>query len=231
MMRLMALVLLIGAVPLAAGELTIGEDSVMAVITHKAGIAKGLAHNHFIFPASYKASLTATPLAAEEGGAEALPPVDLGLEITLQTADLVVDDPEASAHWYPRLEALGLLDEAFADLKDKDRQKIRKAMLGKSQLNEATFKQIEARLLAVEVSPSEVNGIAFAYRLKAAFTIVGKTVETTLAANMSWSEGQLTLEAVGTLKFSDFGISPYSALLGAISNQDNCDIYLSLKAH
>ena len=219
MLRSAALFLVLVGVPLLAGEIAISKDSVMAVITHKDGIAKGLAHNHFVYAGAYKAKLSTADS-----------PLDLALEITLQTTDLVVDDKAVSDKWYPRLEELGLLAESFSELDEKDRGKIRKAMLGKSQLNEAKHKQMEIKLLEVTAEASEVNGIAFAYKIKAAFTIVGETAEATLAANINHDSGKLAMEAIGSLSFSAFGIKPYSALLGAISNQDSFDLYLSIKA-
>ena len=44
-------------------------------------------------------------------------------------------------------------------------------------------------------------------------------------------DGLLTIEAVAVAKFSDFGIRPYSALLGAVKNLDEFHLFLSLRAH
>jgi hypothetical protein len=41
---------------------------------------------------------------------------------------------------------------------------------------------------------------------------------------------ELTVEAVGDFAFTDFGIKPYSALFGALGNQDKFHMLVSMKA-
>ena len=83
-----------------AAELQIRKDvSVFAIVTHKAGLAKGKAHNHFVTAGDYTVRVQ-----AEAGRMDTAV-----FEIELATEDLVIDDPDLQTKWYPRLAALGIL--------------------------------------------------------------------------------------------------------------------------
>ena len=201
------------------GELILDEGSVMAVVTHKGGLAKGLAHNHFIAPAKVDSQLTLT-----DG------PESLTFTISLDVNDLEVDPPELSAKWYPRIEALGLLDEAFGEVSEKDRGKIRKTMLGKSQLRADRFPTITARGEVTATRETTVGEVTFTHVLTVSLTIRDVTRDIEIPANISVENGRLSLEATVRMRFSDFGIKPYSAMLGAVSNKDEIDFYVNLMA-
>ncbi len=201
------------------GELQITPDSVMAIVTHKGGFAKGLAHNHFIFAGEHQASISVGETIES-----------LKFEITVPVDKLVVDQLDVSTKWYPQLEEMALLNEAFAEVKEKDRGKIRKSMLSKSQLNAKTHKEIKTRLIEVKTEASKVGKQDFAYIMRVAITIRGKEVETNVVANIEMLEGKLKVEGTARLKFKDFGIKPYSAMLGAVSNQNEFDLFINLVA-
>ena len=201
------------------GELKISQDSVLAIVTHKGGFAKGLAHNHFVFAGEHQAVISVGETVET-----------LKLEITVPVDKLVVDLFAVSSKWYPILEEMALLDEAFAEVNEKDRDKIRKSMLSKSQLNVKSHKEIKARLIEVKAEASKVGKQDFAYLMRVAMTIRGKEVETKVAANIELTEGKLILEGTARMHFKDFGIKPYSAMLGAVSNQNAFDLYFNLVA-
>lgn len=198
------------------GELQIKDNSIFAVVTHKSGILKGAAHNHFVFAAEYEASLCA----------DLQDPQTFNLEITLPSEGLVVDDAEVSARWFPRLKELGILDEPFSELSEGTRAKIRKSMLGKSQLDAKNHESISARVLKME---AKAEG-KFNYGLTLSLTILDTTVEKLFSAKVEVAEGILKLEAVGVLSFSDFGIKPYSAMFGTVSIQDRFHVYIFIEA-
>jgi len=206
---------------LCAEELTVVDgDSIFAVVTHKAGLFSGRAHNHLVAAGAYAARLEASP---SEAGAV--------FEIELAAADLVVDAPELQQAWYPRLAALGILDEPFAEVPDKDREKIRESMLGKKQLDAERFPKIRARVTAVAEEPSTLGEVAMPYRVTLAFEVHGVSVERPVAARAEWDDaGALHVEAAGVFHFTDFGIEPFSAFLGAVKNTDEFHVYVSLRA-
>ncbi len=195
------------------------SESIFAVVTHKAGFASGVAHNHLVTAADYDVRLSLDPVA----------PLAADFELTTSVDKLEVDRWDLEQKWYPRLEQLGVLSEAFSEVAEKDRQKIRDSMLGKSQLHAAKFPDLSAKVVAVEEKATTIGTSEFPFAVKLALEIRGQSVEKTVAARFEQSEGILSIEAVGTFLFSEFGIKPYSAFLGAVKNEDEVHIYVSLR--
>ena len=105
------------------------EASVFAVVTHKEGLAAGLAHEHFVVAKGLEADLRPGGLFSSEDETPAAATIELPVE------RLQVDDPVLASAWQERLLELRLIAEPFAELSDKDRRKIRRSMLGKKQLD------------------------------------------------------------------------------------------------
>lgn len=222
MRTLATLVIMLGlAGPGFAGEVEIDASrSVFAVVTHKGGLAAGQAHNHLVVADGSKAELSFDPKA----------PLDAAFALEVAVTDLVVDDSEKQKTWYPRLEELGILDEPFGDVSEKDRAKIRKAMLSDKQLDAKAFPKIKARVTKVAEEPSTVGGVKMPYAVTLEIEVHGKKAEKQVAARFEKADGVLTIEAAGSFQFSDFGIKPYSAALGMVKNQDEFHVFLHLQA-
>lgn len=190
------------------------ERSVFAVVTHKAGVASAFAHNHFIHATAYDATLAAAESAPEATKFAA----------TVQADQLGVDDPVMQARYAPLLREWGVLDEPFGGkLSGKQRAEIRSNMLAENQLNAAEYPEIAAELRGVRpLAANTAHGAN--YEATAAITIRGTAVETSFPARIQWDEDGLHITAVVPLTFSAFGIKPYSALLGAVRNQDQFHI-------
>ena len=139
-----------------------------------------------------------------------------------------MDDSELRKRWSPRLVELGLLAEPMDALDEKDRAKIRTAMLDKDQLDASSFPTMRMELDSIRKESTQVGGEPFAYVLSVAFTIHGTTVHRDLAGRMAAESNCPSVEAVGGLTFSALGIHPYSAALGAVRNRDEMDVYLYL---
>ena len=212
-------VLLDGA-PLSAEEIDIRQhDSIIAVVTHKAGFAAAKAHNHLIAATGYQATL----VFDEEA------PLATRFELSFAAEDLTVDPWKLQQAWYPRLEKLGVLDQAYTEVAEKDRRKIRKSMLGSEQLDAAEHPRISARLAGVAESASTHGGVSFPYVATLVLEVHGQSVEQPAAARYESAAGELTIEAVATFRFTDFRIEPYSAFFGAVKNQDEFHVYVNLK--
>lgn len=208
------------AAPSFAGEVEIDASrSIFAVITHKGGIAASQAHNHLVAASGYQTRLTFDPER----------PLAAGFELELATEDLEIDDREAQETWYPRLEALGILDEPFNEVPAKDRAKIHEAMVSGKQLDVATYPTIKARVIAVAEELSTPGGVEMPYSATLALEVHGKTVERRVAARFEKNDGTLTIEAIGAFQFTDFGIKPYSAAFGLVKNLDEFHVYLHLE--
>lgn len=218
--RLALLAAVFAFTPAAAEEIAIRDkESVLAIITHKGGFAAGRAHNHLIVAAGYEAQL----------GLDPAEPLAASFTLDLAARDLAVDPWDAEQAWYPRLEALGVLDEAFSEVAEKDREKIRKSMLGDEQLDAAKHPRISARLTAVEEGSTTHGGVAFPYVARLALEVHGQRVEKPVAARYGIADGTLTVEALGTFRFTDFGIEPFSAFFGAVKNEDAFHVYVNLQ--
>ena len=56
-------------------------------------------------------------------------------------------------------------------------------------------------------------------------------VERDVAADIAFDgDGALTIEAVGDFAFTEFGIKPFSAALGAVRNKDAFRVYVNVTA-
>jgi hypothetical protein len=217
---LFAVLLFPDASALASEFLVVTEQSVFAVVTHKGGFAGGLAHDHFIAASEYTAHL-------DFNDSDLL---DTKFHVRFEAENLVVDSKLQRERWYPNLEAVGILDKPFGDLSDKDRAKIRETMLGRKQLDAASFPEISAQLVSIDVEAKDHGDVHFSHRVMLAFTVRGQTVEKPVWARYELVNGVLRVEAVGEFRFRDFGIKPYSAMLGAIKNKDLFHLYVNLMA-
>lgn len=201
-------------------ELGLEDHGLIGVLTFKQGVLKGMAHNHLITAQKYKGSL-------RWDGSD---PMSLRGTVTLRVGNLAVDDPEASMRWYPRIETLGWLQEPYGLVPMKDRNKVRKAMLSKDQLDQKKFPDIKAEIIGAQPADIQVGGVTFNYQLSVTFTVKGTSVTIVTPANLDVVEGGLKIEAVVTTTFSQFGIEPYSAMFGAIANQDTIHVIVAVSA-
>lgn len=194
-----------------------GTRSLFAVLTHKAGIAAGLAHDHLVVAVQAKTRLAFDPATPEATRFTFAAAVDA----------LEVDAPGPRAAWRGRFRELGIHSGDLPPVADSDRPKVRAAMLGATQLDSAKFPEIRAEVVALtRGAPEPASG----WVAKLQLTIHGKTVERSLPATWSEKEGTLTAEIWGEFRFQEFGIEPYSTMLGAIRNDDRFHLYVSVVA-
>ncbi len=216
-----SVMLSLAVTPLPAGSYrVVPEESILSIVTHKAGVAAGLAHNHLVAASDYEAELTFDPAS----------PAATRLEFRARASDLVIDSPELNQAWYPRLESLGVLPEPFEKMTDKDRKKVRETMLGRKQLDAENFPEIAGSILSVEASAED--DADFPYRVNISFEAHGRRVEREIRGRVDETAGgdAVVLEAIGDFRFTDFDIKPYSAFLGTVRNRDGLTLYVRLKA-
>jgi hypothetical protein len=174
--------------------------SVFAVITRKGGFAAGLAHDHLV-----SASKFTVDLQFDEAS-----PLETSMDFAVAAEDLAIDDPDLRDFWHPRLKELGILDELPGNLTEKDRRKIRGAMLGKRQLAAESHPTLRARIVLVQDSVPATEGSEFSYLVGLALTVRDTTVTEIVKARFENRSGTIKIEAYGTFRFTDFGIKPYS---------------------
>ena len=216
-----------------ASEYTIDAGrSVFAVLTHKAGIASGMAHDHLVVAGAPSVNLKFDPERPEA----------TKFTFVVATERLEIDAPAARAAWKERFRELGIHSGELPPVSDSDRGKVRVAMLGPKQLDSAKFPEIRAEVLGIErraasatapaaASPATADSSAVpGWDVVLRLTIHGRTLERRLPATWSETGGTLAAEIVGELPFRDFGIEPYSTMLGAIRNDDRFHLFVSVVA-
>lgn len=210
------------AVALAADWRVDPEQSTFAVLTQREGLASGLAHDHLI--------IARTPDC--RFSVDAASPENSSLRCRQEVAALDVDPAAERARLAGRLQQLGALSRDLPPLSDGDRADIRAAMLSADQLDAERFPRIEAELLGItpRKARDDLPG-KFEWTARLRMDIHGRSLETTAPLRAELNSDELRAELLVAMRFSDFGIEPYSALLGAVRNADRFYLYVELVAH
>ena len=211
---------LVCAPALAETYTLVNSQSVFAVVTHKAGLAGALAHDHFVYPESSTSELSGDPDHPDQAH----------FKLQFATTALVNDDPAAKEQWYPYVKAAGILNVPFKKVCEKDRKTIREHMLDENQLDAEHFPTISAELKSLRQQASTRGENTYAYEAAVALTVHGKTVVHPFAVNINFKDDTVHVEAVGSFNFTDFGITPFSAFLGTVRNQDAFHVYVNAQA-
>lgn len=191
-------------------------ESVFAVVVHKAGMAARFAHNHLVYPEEFAASLSieGTDVSTAK------------FALKFPVAKLVVDAPEGHERWYPGIEKAGILDKPFNKLDAGDRKTIAEHMLAKDQLDAQQFPDISAKVTSVRAEPTAQGKQNYTHLASVEFTVHGKTVTRDCPVSIAMNGENVIIDAIGLFKFSEFGIKPYSAMLGAVRNSDEFHVFV-----
>ncbi|BBM82439.1 hypothetical protein [Candidatus Uabimicrobium amorphum] len=198
----------------------VGNKSLLSVVVQKAGVASYLAHDHLIY--AYKFDATLNYSHKNEN--------DTTFSIKIKADNLYADYHPLSKMWNPTLNKLGAFSRKFTKLSDSDRKKVRTNMLSSSQLDSKNHTYIKAKVLQIIDKETQVGERKFNKLIKLSLTVKGKTITREIPGNMKLKNGTLFVEALGKYKFTEFGITPYSALLGAIRNSDDFHLYVNMRA-
>lgn len=178
------------------------ESSELVVKVWKTGAAAGLAHDHVV-----RASKFSGNVGLDEAGT----PESLKLEVTVEAAALVADEPDTrKRHNVP-----GAVPEG-------DRKKMLESMLGDEQLQASKFPTI--RFAKGSVSRAGDGKLLCSGEL----TLHGVTKTMQFPVTVKATERRV--EGAGTVRFktSDFGIKPFSTALGLVRNQDEVELVIRL---
>ncbi len=195
--------------------------SLFAVVTHKAGFAAGLGHEHLVAAGGAKARLDFDPAA----------PLAARFELEAAVADLAFDEPGLKQRHNDRLLALGVLAGPFEEVGENDRAKIRASALSPKQLDQAKFPSLHARLVSVAGKAGKVGSQGMDWEATVELTVRGTSVRAACPARfVAEADGGVTVEAICAFAFTQVGIKPYSAALGAVKNQDTFHLVALLRA-
>jgi len=175
-----------------------------ALVAHllKAGIASRFAHEHVIVARAVAGRISLDPER----------PGTTSVSLTLFVDGLDADPPEVRA-------AYGL-----PPIGEKDRRKIAETMRSGDQLDLAHHRVIRFRSTRV----TQVAGGRF--RVDGELTLRGVTRPLALVVDARLEGRRLRATAHTALRQSDFGLRPYSALLGAVRVRDEVELDLSVEA-
>jgi len=184
-------------------------ESLLTIRVYKAGTLAAAGHNHLI-------------AAHELAGTFYLPgePLQASFEIRFAVDSLTVDEAPLRA-------ALHSADFP-ADVPDSAREGTRRNMLSAGLLDGANHPQIVLRAVTLrEQAPPLAGGVL----AQVAVSVRDSEHEITLPVRWQRAPGTLTVDADTSLRQSQLGLKPFSALLGALQVQDEMQVSLHLVAH
>jgi polyisoprenoid-binding protein YceI len=215
--------LLSGAARAANYQVDMSQSLVGAVV-FKAGFGKALAHNHLVFGKNMEVITFEVPDNAPlEGGK---------FYGSVKVADIAADEWAVSQKWQPLLTEAGLLskDVELSEVSAGQREDIEKELRGSGQLNGEKFPKVEIKLLGLSAAAGQIGKIAATHRARMEVSVHGVTKEVDMPARIQPVGNDLNVTVSGPLKFTDFGIEPISAMLGAIKNKDEFALFVHLVA-
>lgn len=186
----------------ASGDYTIdAARSELVIKTKKEGIGAMFAHNHVI-------------AATELTGQIHYDPSDLStasVSITVKTASLLVDDAAMrKRHGEPK------------PVPASDQKKIIEEMKAEGQLDTAKFATVAFASTSFARDPKGALSVT------GKFSLHGITKTITLPVNVTADESNVTGDGVLRFKTSDYGITPYSGVLGTVRNSDEVELVMHL---
>lgn len=203
-----------------ADEYTIDTaNSLIGIVTHKGGLASPFLTDHLTSPTDYTAKLSADDDLAS-----------LRFDLAIKVDSLVVDDPATEERWNLSLVNAGVIDRPLGKTSEKRRKKIGKIILSESELDADNFPAITATAAGLRRDPSMGKAPSDAYLTQLDITIRGRTVSREFPLRLSRDGDTIDIELVLDLDFTDFGMTPYTAFLGAVRYQNRFHVCVFLHA-
>lgn len=179
------------------------QASSVHVLVYRGGKLARLGHNHVMTVLGLTGRVWISPLTEQSG-----------FELSFPVAQLLVDDPDARRAFGP---------DFPPTVPDADRAGTRRNMLRPEVLDAARYPTVSVRSLAV-IGPVQ------APHLTARITIKGVDRDLALTPLVQVNGARLTATGEFDIYQSDFGIRPFTALLGALDVEDRLHVQFSLSA-
>jgi hypothetical protein len=183
------------------------ERSLLTVRVYRGGTLAAAGHNHVI--------------ASHALGGTIYVPADLleaSFEVRIPAAELTVDEPElraAAGAGFP------------PDVSDSARAGTRRNMLGPALLDAAEFPDLVLGAERLEPAPSGRPGEVLAHIRT---EVRGELRSVALPVRYELRGNELTVSADGPLTQSALGLTPFTALLGALAVEDQMQVSIRLVA-
>lgn len=193
------------------------DASLLSVLVYRGGTLASAGHNHVIASHSLSGTIYVPQALA-----------NVSFEVHVPLAALTVDEAA--------LRAAQMSPDFPPDVPETAREGTRRNMLGAALLNAVDYPQITLRALAVApaVDGAGANGVAAApaglvqVRLQAEV----RAAQRTLAVPVRYERSDATVIASGELavRQTSLGLTPFSALLGALQVQDEMQVKFRIVA-
>lgn len=175
------------------------ERSELVVLVWKRGVAAAAGHDHVVRAMRFGGNL------------ERPDPSHVKVDVTVETTSLVPDEP-----------ALRERLRVGPAVKESDRKTIEEHLKGPGQLDVAKFGTI--RFESTQSTLDERGAGSIRGRL----TLHGVTRDVECAVVVTRVENRLRGSARLRLALSDYGVQPFSALLGLLGNRDVVELVIEL---
>src|SRR4051794_23286958 len=182
------------------------SESLLTILAFRGGTLAKVGHNHVI--ASH--DVTGTFYVPEDVSHSTF-------ELHIPVAQLAIDEPDLRAKEGP---------DFPKDVPDSAKEGTRRNMLSEALLNGAQYSEILLPAQHIDTSTT-----ASQVRADVQITVRGQTHSLSVPVTYSLSNGQLTASGELPLKQSDLGLTPFTAMLGALAVQDEMKVRFHFVAH
>ena len=188
------------------------RESLLTILAFRGGALAKAGHNHVI--ASH--DLSGTFYVPDDV-------LRSTFELHVPVAQLTIDEPELRAQEGP---------EFPREVPDSAKEGTRRNMLSEALLNGAQFSDFT--LVSQRIEPGSAAPAvptASAVRADVQVTIRGQTHTVSVPVTYSLTDGQLVATGDVPIKQTDLGLTPFSAMLGALQVQDELRVRFRIVAH
>jgi len=175
------------------------EKSELVVLVWKRGVASAVGHDHAVRATRFGGSITQSD------------PKHVNVDVTVETASLMPDEP-----------ALRQKLHVGPPVNEKDRKTIEEHLKAPDQLDVVTFPTIH---FESRQSTLDEKGVG---TVKGQLTLHGVTREVECPVTVTRSESRLRGSARLRITLSDYGVQPFSTLLGMLGNRDVVELVVEL---
>jgi polyisoprenoid-binding protein YceI len=189
------------------------EDSLLTIRVYRGGTLASAGHNHLIA----SRSLSGTIYVPAD-------PSRTSFELTIPVAELTVDEAA--------LRAAQMSADFTADVPQSAREGTRHNMLGEALLDAGQYPLIRVRALGVEPLPPPPGAAAAPASVLARIEVTVRERVSRLRLPVSYEveAAQVTASGTALVRQSELGLTPFSALLGALQVQDEMRISFRIVA-
>lgn len=209
-------------VAVAAGRLAHADDyvldaknSLVGFYAHKGGMARSLIED----PLTYPGEMTVSISVGESVD-------DFAFDLAFDLNTLIVADAEVLARWSPAIREAGVFVKPPKASSPARRLKIRRSLLSKKFLDAENYPAIRGRVFSIAADPS----VEDRYEVTIDITMHGQTVRAKFPALIARDGNRLSIDGIIPLRFTDFGVKPFSSFFGAIKYRDGYHVCVFLRA-